>query len=155
MLSDAIARTLVINAEPERVWAVLTEPSFLGRWFGGGEPVRLDLRPGGLLLFDHGVHGALPARLIRVEPPHTLSWRWSQGPAGEEPTEHNSTLVEFTLAPAAGATSLTVLESGFARLGLPFEEIDARRQANARNWPGKLDQLHQECALTTAQPPGR
>ena len=53
MIPDTIERTIVINASPERVWSVLTEPAFLGRWFGNGEPVKMDFRTGGLLLFDH------------------------------------------------------------------------------------------------------
>lgn len=88
---------------------VLTEPVFPGRWFGSGEPVKIDLRPGGLLVFDHGVHGVIPARIATVEPPHLFSWRWSQGAAGEEPDDTNATLVE----------------SGFARLGLTPDELRA------------------------------
>lgn len=52
MVPDTIERGTVINASPERVRAVLTEPAFPGRWFGSGEPIRIDLRPGGLPLFD-------------------------------------------------------------------------------------------------------
>ena len=85
MVPDLIERTIVIQAPVTRVWSVLTEPAFLGRWFGSGEPVGIDLRPGGLLVFDHGVHGVIPARIETVEPPRVLSWRWSQGAAGEEP----------------------------------------------------------------------
>ncbi|MGW2721792.1 SRPBCC domain-containing protein [Streptomyces sp. NPDC001492] len=147
VIPDSIERTIVINASMERVWSVLTEPAFLGEWFGSGEPVKIDLRPGGLLLFDHGVHGALPARIETVEPPHTFSWRWSQGAAGEEPTDSSATLVEFTLTvdEAGAGTRLTMTETGFARLALPTDEAADRRRANSLNWPGKLDLLRAEC----------
>ncbi|MFE2103403.1 SRPBCC domain-containing protein [Streptomyces sp. NPDC059468] len=150
MIPDTIERTIAINAPVDRVWSVLTEPVFLGRWFGNGEPVKIDLHPGGLLVFDHGVHGVIPARIVTVEPPRVFSWRWSQGAAGEEPDDTNATMVEFTLAEddSAGGTRLTVIESGFARLGLPADEAAERRRANDQNWPGKLDQLRAVCEPT-------
>lgn len=81
-----------------------------------------------------------------VEPPRLFSWRWSQGAAGEEPADGNATLVEFTLTEDdAGGTRLTLVESGFARLGLPADEVADRHGANSRNWPGKLEQLRADC----------
>ncbi|WP_037602318.1 SRPBCC domain-containing protein [Streptacidiphilus rugosus] len=147
MIPDAIERAVVIDADPSRVWTILTEPAFLGTWLGSGKPVSVDLRPGGLLVFDHGVHGTIPARIERVEPQRCFSWRWSQGAAGEEPTEANATLVEFTLTPdtAGGGTRLTMVESGFAKLGLPEDEAAARHRANSENWPGKLALLGDAC----------
>ncbi|KQW02706.1 SRPBCC domain-containing protein [Streptomyces sp. Root369] len=152
MLPDTIERAIVINASADRVWTVLTQPAFLGRWFGTGEPVKVDLRPGGLLVFDHGVHGTIPARVETVEPPRVFSWRWSQGAAGEEPTDSNATLVTFTLVEGgdSGGTRLTMIESGFARLGLPADEVSIRLRANGQNWPGKLDQLREQCEHTEA-----
>ncbi|MEY9872156.1 uncharacterized protein YndB with AHSA1/START domain [Streptacidiphilus sp. MAP12-33] len=150
MIPDLIERTIVIQAPVTRVWSVLTEPAFLGRWFGSGEAVGIDLRPGGLLVFDHGVHGVLPARIETVEPPRALSWRWSQGAAGVEPDATNSTLVEFTLTEGetSGSTRLTMVESGFARLALPDEAAAERHLANSVNWPGKLDELRTGCEQT-------
>ncbi|MER7583847.1 SRPBCC domain-containing protein [Kitasatospora sp. NPDC097691] len=152
MIPDTIERTVVINAPRERVWSVLTEPAFLGRWFGSGQPVEIDLRPGGLVVFDHGVHGTIPARIRAVEPPHALSWRWSQGAAGQEPDDTNATLVEFTLAAdvPTGGTRLTMVESGFASLGLPAGEAADRHRANTLNWPGKLDRLCADCEQIAA-----
>ncbi|MGW2572154.1 SRPBCC domain-containing protein [Streptomyces sp. NPDC001537] len=152
MIPDMIERSIVIGASRERVWTVLTEPAFLGRWFGNGEPVKVDLRLGGLLVFDHGVHGVIPARVEAVEPPRRLSWRWSQGAAGEEPDDTNATLVEFTLTEdeSSAGTRLTMVESGFARLGLPADEAALRHRANSNNWPGKLDQLRADCERAEA-----
>ncbi|WP_322748292.1 MULTISPECIES: SRPBCC domain-containing protein [unclassified Frankia] len=92
--------------------------------------------------FDHGVHGSLPARIEKVDRPRQLSYRWSQGDAGTEPTDGNATLVEFTLDPVAEGTVLRVVESGFNSLSdLSAETVYARRAANLQNWPGKLDFL--------------
>ena len=57
MSTDRIEREVMIAASPERVWAVLTEPAHVGTWFGTGSPAEIDLRPGGLMMLDHGEHG--------------------------------------------------------------------------------------------------
>jgi uncharacterized protein YndB with AHSA1/START domain len=145
MVDDTIEREILVKASVEKVWSVLTGTEFLGMWFGNGDPVKLDLRPGGLLLFDHGIHGAIPARIATVEEPRRLAWRWSQGAAGEEPTDENATLVEFTLETdeQAGGTRVRLVESGFSTLALPADELATRYQANSQNWPGKLAQLRE------------
>ncbi len=77
-----------------------------------------------------------------MDRPRQLSYRWSQGDAGTEPTDGNATLVEFTLDPVAEGTVLRVVESGFNSLSdLSAETVYARRAANLQNWPGKLDFL--------------
>ncbi|MCX5214823.1 SRPBCC family protein [Kitasatospora sp. NBC_00240] len=143
MVADRIEREIVIAAPPERVWAVLTDPAFLGTWFGSGGPAELDLRAGGRLVFDRLEHGTVPARIERVEPPRCLAYRWSQGLPGEEPGEGNSTLVEFTLVPDGAATRLRMVESGFAGLDTTQDVRRARRDQNNAGWHHKLAELRQ------------
>ena len=63
-------------------------------------------------------YGTSHGRVVAVEPRTRFSYRWApfKEPAGEEPVEGNSTLVEFTLAPEGDGTRLRVVESGFASL---------------------------------------
>ncbi|WP_380281122.1 SRPBCC domain-containing protein [Kitasatospora purpeofusca] len=142
MVADSIEREITIAAPRERVWEVLTQAEFLGIWFGTGAPAHIDLRPGGRMLLDHGVHGALPALIERVDPPSVFAFRWSQGAAGEEPTGGNSTLVTFTLATEPGDhTRLRMVESGFASLTLPHETARTRSRQNGTGWTRKLTDL--------------
>ena len=143
MIKNLIEREIDISAPTTRVWAVLTDPQFLGNWFGNGDPVDLDLRPGGMLVFDHGVHGALPARIYAVEPQRLLSFRWSQGVgSGEDPRPDNSTLVEITLTSDNGDTRLQYRETGFAHLpSLPQDHLATRYEQNSTGLPRKLEQL--------------
>src|SRR5262245_56920014 len=132
MVANTIEREIQVAAPAERVWSVLTDTDFLGGWFGRGKPVDLDLRPGGLLLFDHGVHGALPCRIQAVESPRLLSLRWSQSlEAGSEPTDDNSTLVEITLQSDGDGTRVRFLESGFAQVKLPEDHLSIRYEQNS------------------------
>ena len=112
MKPDRIEREIVIAAPIERVWDVVTKPEHVGVWFGQGQPAEIDLRPGGTMVLDHGVHGVFPTRIVTVDEPHRFSYRWASGFPGQPATEDNSTLVEFTLAADGDKTRLVVVETG-------------------------------------------
>jgi uncharacterized protein YndB with AHSA1/START domain len=138
MSQDRIEREIVISASPQRVWQVLTEPEHVGVWFGSGsgagKPTEIDLRPGGIMLLDHG-HGLFPTRFAKVDPPHYLSYRWASAYPGEVATDDNSTLVEFFVEAEGDGTRLRVVESGFATLRIPAEqEPSAGYDSHARGW---------------------
>ncbi len=121
MKPDRIEREIVIAAPIERVWEVVTKPEHVGVWFGQGQPAEIDLRPGGIMVLDHGVHGTFPTRIVTVEAPHRFSYRWASAFPGQPATEDNSTLVEFTLTADGDKTRLVVVETGFAALEIPVE----------------------------------
>ncbi len=144
MVPDRVEREILIDAPPDIVWSVLTEPEHVGRWFS--DSAAIDLRPGGELILTWDEHGAVYWRVERVDPPHFVSFRWlrpMQGDAGGvEPLEDNSTLVEFSLGSEGEATRLRVVESGFRELAgseqenaKDAEEHSARLGARARRAP--------------------
>lgn len=145
MSADRIEREIVINAPVERVWAVLTEPEHVGQWFGQGKPTDVDLRPGGVMVLDHGEYGTFPTLIKDVDPPRYLSYRWASAYPGEQATEANSTLVEFSLSPEGDGTRLRLVESGFAALEIPAERIDtAGYDSHLRGWPDVLEALRRQ-----------
>ena len=77
MKPDRIEREIVIAAPIDRVWQVVTAPEHVGVWFGQGQPAKIDLRPGGTMVLDHGEHGVFPTRIVTVEEPHRFSYRWA------------------------------------------------------------------------------
>ena len=87
-------------------------------------------------------HGTFPGRVERVEPPRFISFRWAR-PAGAEPTEGNSTLVEFILSPEGDGTRLQVVESGFRELGGTDEENVEYAEGNTRGWAKELGELRE------------
>jgi uncharacterized protein YndB with AHSA1/START domain len=132
---DRIEREITIAAPVERVWAVLTEPEHVGKWFGQGPPAPIDLRPGGIMRLDHGQYGQFPTRIEKVDPPHYFAYRWASGYPGQEATGDNSTLVEFTLTPDGDGTRLYLVESGFATLDLPEEtRATASYESHSGGW---------------------
>jgi uncharacterized protein YndB with AHSA1/START domain len=139
VVQDSIEREILIEAPLEVVWAVVTEPEHVSRWFS--DAAEIDLRPGGAAsLTWHENGGAFRARLERVEPPHTLAFRWVQR-VGEEPAEGNSTLVVFSLRAEGEHTRLRVVESGFARLARSEAEKVEHHVDNVRGWALELDEL--------------
>jgi uncharacterized protein YndB with AHSA1/START domain len=142
MNTDRIEREVMIGAPPERVWAVLTEPAHVGTWFGTGSPAEIDLRPGGLMVLDHGEHGRYSTLIVKVDPPRAFSYRWASGYPGVVATSENSTLVEFTLEPADGGTVLKVVESGFDAIEIPVErEASAGFESHSGGWTGVIEKV--------------
>ena len=133
MEQDRIERTVHIAATTERVWEILTEPEHIGRWFGSGTPATVDLRPDVVMVLEP-VHGErYLARVVKVDPPHYLAYRWASAHPDVLADETNSTLVEFHVSADGDRTRLTVCESGFAALTIPagrehFASFESHRQ---------------------------
>ena len=114
MVPDRISREVVIDASPDEVWAIVTEPSHVARWFS--DEAEIDLRPGGdMLLTWHG-HGTYRGRVEAVDPPHSFAFRWLRR-EDNEPGDGTSTLVEFLLMPgrlrARGSASSKAASNGW------------------------------------------
>ena len=118
MAADSVEREILIEASPEVVWGVITEPEQISRWFSdeadieghAGADGTLTWRPGGRG-GDKEFDAVVAIRVVEAEPFRRFSFRWNH-PQGVEPDESNSALVEFSLIEEAGGTRLRVLESG-------------------------------------------
>ena len=141
-MEDSIVRETVVAAPVQRVWEVLTQAEYVGRWFGA-DKAELDLRPGGSFVMTWAEHGVGLARVERVEEPTPsrpglFSFRWAVEP-GVEPTPGEETLVEFTLAEKGDGTLLKVVESGFSKLDRPAEKQEWHRERNVDGWRQVLE----------------
>ena len=140
MAEDRIERDTLIDAPVDVVWDVVTRPEHIKRWFS--PEVELELEQGRDATFAFPEHGhTIQARVVRVEKPHVFAWRWVHTSA-TNPTELDSTLVEFTLTEEGGSTRLTVVESGFSGVEWPPErDAAAVRAAHIEGWERHLGQL--------------
>lgn len=150
MASDQIERETVIAAPVERVWALLTEAEHIGQWFGDAG-AEIDLRPGGAMVVRWAEHGTVQGQVMAVEPHRRFSYRWApyRDPAGAEPVDGNSTLVEFTLDADGDGTRLRVVESGFATLDCSEEQQAANREGNTEGWRIELGHLREHAGRVT------
>jgi uncharacterized protein YndB with AHSA1/START domain len=138
MVPERIEREILIDAPLEAVWAIVTEPEHVGSWFS--DSAEIELRPGGTAVLTWEEHGSAHARVEKVEPPHTFSFRWAR-PLGAEPREGNSTLVEFSLSAEGESTRLRVVESGFPELDGSKEENAKYAEENSGGWDNELGEL--------------
>ena len=153
MREDSIERQIEIDAPIDRVWEVLTRPEHVATWFGTGEPIDIDLRPGGIMTLDHGEYGRYRTMFVEVSPPSLLSYRWAAGFPDQLPDESNSTLVEFTLAPSPSGTTLRVVESGFASFEMPADrEPAAGFENHSAGWSDVLQRAADTAEGKVVQP---
>jgi uncharacterized protein YndB with AHSA1/START domain len=138
MVPDRIEQEVLIDAPLEVVWKVVTEPEHVAGWFS--DAAVIDLRPGGEATLTWDEHGTFRGRVERVEAPNLVAFTWAR-PAGEEPREGNSTLVEFTLTDEGGRTRLRVVESGFSKLDGSDEEKTKYAEGNTEGWKQELGEL--------------
>lgn len=126
-----IEKRLELNVPPERVWTAITDPAELGQWFP--DRAEVDLRPGGDGFFEWTDHGREYMRVVLVEPPTHLVWKWMNGDSIPY-DDAIATRVEWTLTPTPnGGTILELVETGFESL--------KSRQENDRGWDSELAEL--------------
>lgn len=119
MAADSVEREILIEASPEVVWGVITEPEQISRWFSDaaelegrvGADGALTWKPGGRGSADKEFDNTVPIRVVEAEPFRRFAFRWNH-PQGAHPDQHNSALVEFSLIERDTGTLLRVLESG-------------------------------------------
>lgn len=143
MPADRIEREIDIDAPIDVVWTVITEPEHITNWFT--DSVELDVRPGaegrfGWILEEPTRPFVVNVRVERLEPPHFFSFRWNY-PDGEDPTEANAPLVEFSLEARGETTRLRLVESGIAKLARSDEDKETYLTGHTRGWLRIVDQL--------------
>jgi uncharacterized protein YndB with AHSA1/START domain len=142
-LQDTIEREIVIHAPRERVYAALSDPAQIVRWFPEG--IEGKLEPGERPILDFGKYGKFSIYVVAAEPNEYFAYRWLPGSAyvpkgfiGDVLTKPH-TLVEFHVKETPGGTRLQLKESGFA--SLPTEHYAKSIKENNDGWDFMLDRL--------------
>ena len=143
MPADRIEREIDIDAPIAVVWAVITEPEHITGWFT--DSAELDARPGGEGRFGWDAKGTsremvVNLRVERLDPPHFFSFRWDY-PDGDDPTETNAPLVEFSLEAQGGSTRLRLVESGLENVARSAEEKETYFAEHTSGWTQIAERL--------------
>jgi len=141
-MATAIAQEIVIEAPLDVVWRTVTEPDQISRWFV--DDVNVEIAPGGRgsVTFRETPSGprTFNVTVVSVEPQRSWAYRWNH-PDGAEATEHNSTLVEFTLTAEGERTRLRVVETGVEQTSWSVQEQDEYAADHNRGWTTILARL--------------
>ena len=129
--TDRIERSITIDATPERVWQIVSEP---GWWINGGtlRPHRIEDAGDGTSVVHDEEHGAFRIRTERLDPPRYAAFRW----IGREDEKGAGTLTEFWVEDAADGVTLRVVESGLENV--PESEREAYLRENIQGWETEL-----------------
>jgi len=136
MALDRVEREVLIEAPIDVVWAVVTRPEHLSRWFC--EEIELDVTPGGRGTLTFAAQESrrpmtVTLQVEKVDQPRLFSYRWVF-PRGEEARAGNSMLVEFTLEVEGAGTRLRVAESGIQLAPWPEAEKATYAEDHAKGW---------------------
>lgn len=100
-------RTVVVNAPPDRVFALVSDVARYATWRLDVKLVEILADSGGMLRFrETGPHGVVPYRVERNEPPSHWVTRI------DDPSLPYGGTWTFELTPQGSGTSLTITEDG-------------------------------------------
>jgi uncharacterized protein YndB with AHSA1/START domain len=145
--ADIVEREILIEASPEVVWGVITEPEQISRWFSDEAEVEGRAGADGTLTWKPGGRGGerefdmiVPIRVVEAEPFRRFSFRWNH-PEGARPDESNSALVEFSLIEEADWTRLRVVESGIGAVAPDTAGKTRYLEDHGQGWERHLGEM--------------
>ncbi|NED97815.1 polyketide cyclase [Phytoactinopolyspora alkaliphila] len=137
-----IEREVYVDASPEIVFEVVSNPDHLKQWWP--DDARYEPTPGsvGEIVFSGGDAGgtAVPFTVVDARPPRMFSFRWSH-PADQVAAEGNSFLVTFDLTPSGSGTLLKMTETGFREMGWEAAVLEQQYQEHVAGWDHFLPRL--------------
>jgi uncharacterized protein YndB with AHSA1/START domain len=138
----SIEREIHIDASPEVVFDVVSNPAHLREWW----PDEADFPavPGGEGRIGFGEAGAdrtwVQFTVVDAVPPRLFSFRWTHE-EGESAAPGNSFLVVFELEPVDRGTRLRMTETGFRERGWDEAKVAAEYADHVTGWDHYLPRL--------------
>ena len=130
-----VVLTIEVEAPPERVFALWTEPDELVRWWP--EAATFEPRVGGQVRLEFP-QGDVTGEVTRFEPPHALGFTWVRSDVPEYPTQVDVAISEI----GEGRSRIELVHSGWD--ALPEEYAAEWAPIHEQGWQhflSKLDDL--------------
>jgi uncharacterized protein YndB with AHSA1/START domain len=140
--SGGIERELFIDASPEVVFEVVSDPRHVVEWWA--DTATYEAVPGstGTISFGNVDDGGKVVTLTVIEAvrPKTFSFRWTHE-AEDAADVGNSLLVTLELIPSGAGTVLRFVETGFREMGWQAAVLEANYRDHATGWDYFLPRL--------------
>lgn len=137
-----IVREIYIDASPEIVFDVVSNPDHLKEWWPDDARYEPTAGSVGEIVFgDRDAGGTVISfTVVDAQPPRMFSFRWTH-PAGEEAGEGNSLLLTFDLTPSGAGTLLKMIETGFREMGWEIAVLEQQYHEHVTGWDFYLPRL--------------
>lgn len=127
---------ILIEAAPEKVWAVITSTAGMKKWLN---PKTFEAHLGGKVDFlttHEGVQYTMFGEVVTFDPSSTLAFTWTEQPIGQAawPTP---TLVTIRLVPETSGTRVSLEHSGFENL--PSDIAQSQFEGYTQGWGSSND----------------
>ncbi len=132
----SIEREIHIDAPPEVVFEVISQPQHIREWWSAETDLEPTPGASGELVWADGDNPrgmVVPITVVVSEPPRVFTFRWTH-PAGERPVDGNSLLVTFELVPSGSGTLLRLTETGFRERGWEIAVLEQQYQEHVSGW---------------------
>ena len=138
----SIEREIRIDASPEVVFDVVSDPAHVRQWW----PDEADYEPvagsrGGIVFTDNaGERVPVAFQVVDAVPPKRFAFRWTHA-ADEVADAGNSFLVVFELEADGGGTLLRMTETGFRERGWEAAVLEEAYRDHSAGWDHHLARL--------------
>lgn len=132
----SIEREIHIDAPPEVVFEVVTQPEHIKDWWYAETDIEPVAGSRSELVWgddDDPRANVVPITVVVSEPPRVFTFRWTH-PVGEDAVERNSLLVTFELVPVGSGTLLKLTETGFREQGWELAVLEKEYSEHVEGW---------------------
>jgi uncharacterized protein YndB with AHSA1/START domain len=137
-----------IDAAPEIVYRVVTDPAYIDQWWNVEAEFEPTAGSAGVMTWDRasGEKEVAPIRVVEARPGRRFSFWWIAPPGvgtftGAELSEANAILVTFQIDPDGEGTLLTVTEEGMRELGWEAALLERYMDLHAQGWQVLLPRI--------------
>ncbi|MFC7535656.1 SRPBCC family protein [Actinoplanes sp. GCM10030250] len=143
-----IEREIYVDAVPEIVFEVVSDPEHVKQWWPDDARYEPVAGATGEISFGDTVESFT---VVEARPPRIFRFRWTH-PAGEAAAEGNSLLVTIELTAKGDGTLLRMTETGFREMGWEVAVLEEQYNSHVSGWDFFLPRIAPHVASIRVRP---
>ncbi|WP_328420192.1 SRPBCC domain-containing protein [Micromonospora sp. NBC_00389] len=141
MEQGSIERDIHVDASPEVVFEVVSQPEHMREWWPDDARFEPVAGAPGELVWRNGEAGettTVALAVVEVDPPKRFSFRWCFTDADRS---GQSLLVTFDLVPSGAGTLVRMTETGFREMGWEIAVLEEQYRDHETGWDHYIRRL--------------